>query len=88
VTGFYIPKVLRGCRFAGFEQTQRTTQIIFISDSPLLEGGVVRVSVSFKGPPQFIYSIYDPESETIVHYEGPHGDPDLDPAEEVKGTND
>lgn len=86
--GLYIPKVLRRCRFVGFEKGRHHTHLVFVSDDPLIEGGIVRVVVSFKGGATFLYSVYDPASETIVHYEGTNGDPDLDEATEVKGTTD
>jgi hypothetical protein len=86
--GIYIPPVLRGCRFLGLEAHQHHTNIVFASEDPVINGGVVRVVVSARGRPEFYYSLYDPESETVVHYHGSHGDPHLDDALEVKGTND
>ena len=82
----HIPPVLRRCVFVGVEEHDHHTSLVFISNDPAVEGGIVRVVVRFKGKPLYVYTMYDPKSETLVHYEGVSGDPERDKHTEVKGT--
>lgn len=86
MSGLYVPPVLRGCTFVGMEDYDRHTALVFLSGNPGVETGVVRVVLKFKGAAEFIYTLFDEEARTLVHYEGPYGDPAKDIPSEVHGT--
>lgn len=86
MSGLYIPKALQGADFVGVERHEHYTCLVFRTPRTEYEGGVIRVVMRFTGEPLFAYSVYDPESQTIVHYEGKHGDPEKDRRIEMKGV--
>lgn len=74
-----IPPILRGATFVGMERTTHHTIFIFASNDRDIRGdGYVRVKVVTRGKPTFLYTLYDQETNTIRHFEGPNGDPESD----------
>lgn len=65
--------------FIGMEVYKHHSVFIFASNNTDIRGdGYVRVSVVAKGMPQFLYTMYDPQTNTIRHFKGDTGDPDKD----------
>lgn len=78
----YIPPILRGCEFVGIVAGDRVQTMLFRSPDRNVVGGFVQVNVRFvAGPPTYDYSIWDPSTNTVTHYEGRHGDPSQDHGE-------
>ena len=74
-----IPPILRGTTFVGMERFAHHTVFVFASNDRDIRGdGYVRVKVVTKGKPTFIYTMYDPGTNTIRHFEGDQGDPETD----------
>lgn len=75
----HIPPILRGTTFVGMERYANHTLFVFASNDRDIRGdGYVRVKVITKGRPTFLYTLFDPGTNTIRHFEGPDGDPDKD----------
>lgn len=78
----YIPVILRGCEFIGIVDGERVQTLLFRSPNPNVVDGFIQVHVRFMAaPPKYDYSIWDPSTNTVTHYEGISGDPSHDHGE-------
>ena len=86
MSGIFIPEILRDCDFIGIEMGDGWTDMLFVSRDHAVVGGIVRVAATFKGKPIYTYSLYDPESRSVVHYQGTYGEPGKDEARSLDGA--
>jgi hypothetical protein len=79
---WHIPPILRGARLVGIKRAGKFTQMWFLPENPNVTGdGYVRIELHFAGKPRFIYTLFDRDTMTTIHYEGEHGDPAMDDSE-------
>ena len=78
----FIPPILRNTQFVGILLGKGVQTMLFMTQDPDVKSGFIRVNVRFLGgPPVYDYSKWDPTTNTLIHYEGTHGDPSLDEGE-------
>ena len=76
-----LPPIMKrpGLRFVGIEEKRGMTTLVFATDDTNVVGdGYVRVTMILPGKALFVYTLYDPETATIRHFEGRYGDPERD----------
>ena len=76
-----VPPIMQrpGLRFVGMETKRGLTSLVFATDDANVVGdGYIRVTMILPGKALFVYTLYDPDTNTIRHFEGRHGDPEMD----------